>query len=117
VMAGLANQVSVVTNLGALSEPLWAASTGLTVVASPDPGALAAASVRLLAGSAEDRLVLGALGADLYQRAFTLDRTITRLRQARPAALGPTPASHHDGQAHAVPTWRYGRKHPGHEAH
>ena len=69
-MAGLANRVPVVTNLGALSEPLWAASTGATVVPGPDPAALAAASVEVLALPSESRLALGARGAELYFSEF-----------------------------------------------
>jgi glycosyltransferase involved in cell wall biosynthesis len=87
VMAGLANRVPVVTNLGALSEPLWAASTGATVVAGPDPAALAAAAIEVLALPSESRLALGARGAELYFSEFTLERTIAKFRD-----LGPTPA-------------------------
>jgi len=84
VMAGLANRVPVVTNLGALSEPLWAASSGATVVPGPDPTALAAAAVEVLALSSEGRLALGARGAELYFREFTLERIIDRLRKPGP---------------------------------
>jgi len=83
VMAGLANRVPVVTNLGALSEPLWAASTGVAVVPGPDPAALATAAVEFLALPSEGRLALGARGAELYFSEFTLERTIGRLRQPR----------------------------------
>jgi len=88
VMAGLANRVPVVTNLGALSEPLWAASTGASVVPCPDPTALAAAVVKVLALPSEDRLALGARGAELYFSEFTLERTIARLRQPGPMSDG-----------------------------
>jgi len=87
VMAGLANRVPVVTNLGALSEPLWTTSAGATVVPSPDPAALAAAAVEILALPSESRLALGARGADLYFSGFTLERTIARLRY--PGAHAP----------------------------
>jgi len=89
VMAGLANRVPVVTNLGALSEPLWATSTGVAVVPGPDPTALAAAAVEILALPAEGRLALGARGAELYFSEFTLERTIARLRQPGPTSDGP----------------------------
>ena len=89
VMAGLANRVPVVTNLGALSEPLWAASTGATVVPGPDPAALAAAAVEVLALPSESRLALGARGAELYRSEFALERTIARLRQPGPTSVGP----------------------------
>ena len=87
VMAGLANRVPVVTNLGALSEPLWATTTGAQVVPGPDPAALAAAAVEVLALPSESRLALGARGAELYDGEFTLGRTIARLRDP-----GTTPA-------------------------
>ena len=89
VMAGLANRVPVVTNLGDLSEPLWAAWTGATVVPGPDPAALAAATVEVLALSPENRLALGARGAELYRTQFSLERTIARLRQPGPTPDGP----------------------------
>ncbi len=90
VMAGLANRVPVVTNLGALSEPLWATSTGAKVVPGPDPAPLTAAAVEVLALSPENRLALGARGAELYFREFTLERTIERLRNPGCAPAGPT---------------------------
>jgi len=88
VMAGLANQVPVVTNLGALSESLWAASTGVVVVPGPDPAALSAAAVEVLTRSPENRLALGARGAALYFSEFTLERTIERLRDHGPTPVG-----------------------------
>ena len=91
VMAGLASRIPVVTNLGALSEPLWATSTGVAVVPGPDPAALTAAAVAILALSPENRLALGARGAALYFSEFTLERTIARLRDSEPAPAGPTP--------------------------
>ena len=95
VMAALANRVPVVTNLGHLSEPLWAASTGITVVAGPDPAALAAASVAVLALSPESRLALSVRGAELYRSAFSVEQTIARLQgpRASPAKSGSTSAS------------------------
>lgn len=90
VMAGLANRVPVVTNLGALSEPLWATSTGVAVVPGPDPAALTAAAVEVLALSPENRLALGARGAELYFSEFTLERTIKRLRNPGCTPAGPT---------------------------
>jgi len=80
----------VVTNLGALSEPLWAASTGVAVVPGPDPTALTAATVKVLALSGENRLALGARGAALYFSEFTLERTIARLRNLGCTLAGTT---------------------------
>jgi len=91
VMAGLANRVPVVTNLGILSESLWAASTGIAVVPGPDHAALAAAVVEVLALSPENRLALGARGAALYFSEFTLEQTIERLLDSEPAPAGQTP--------------------------
>jgi len=88
VMAGLANRVPVVTNLGTLSESLWAASSGVAVVRGPDPAALAAAVVEVFALSPENRLALGARGAALYFSEFTLERTIERLRDHGPTPVG-----------------------------
>ncbi len=89
VMAGLANRVPVVTNLGDLSEPLWAAPTGATVVPGPDPAALAAAAGEVLALSPETRLALSARGAEQEVSECTLERTIARLRQPGPTSDGP----------------------------
>ena len=88
VMAGLANRVPVVTNLGTLSESLWAASSGVAVVRGPDPAALAASATEVLTLSSESRLALGARGAELYFSEFTLERTIARLRQPGPMSDG-----------------------------
>jgi len=90
VMAGLANRVPVVTNLGALSEPLWAAAAGVTIALGPDPAALAAAAVGVLALPSEGRLALGARGAELYRSEFALERIIGRLHDPGPTPVGST---------------------------
>jgi glycosyltransferase involved in cell wall biosynthesis len=90
VMAGFANQVPVVTNLGALSEPLWATSTGVTVVPGPDPTALTAAAVEILALSSACRLALGARGGELYRSEFAVERIIARLHDPGSTPAGPT---------------------------
>ena len=90
MMAGLANQVPVVTNLGHLSEPFWSSAFGATVVHGPDPAAIAAASVKVLALPSQSRLILGARGAELYVDKFTLERTILRLRDFGPVSVGTT---------------------------
>lgn len=79
-MAGLANGVPVVTNLGALSESVWAGG-GVAAVPVPDPAALAALAAEL----ANDPAALAALarrGAALYRDAFAPEHTIARLRGA-----------------------------------
>jgi glycosyltransferase involved in cell wall biosynthesis len=80
VMAGLANGVPVVTNLGFLSEPLWASAAGVVVAPGPTPGAVAAAVGAVLGISDAARAELGRRAAELYQAAFALDRLIDRLR-------------------------------------
>lgn len=85
-MANLALGVPVATNLGVHSEPVWEDGEGLSVARSPDAEALLAAAERLLADAALRRAV-GARGAALYRRRFSLDRTIEALR------LGEAPRS------------------------
>ena len=81
-MAGLANGVPVVTNLGELSEPLWPGGA-VAAAAAPDPVALARLAARLLAGPAV-RADLGRRAAALYRDAFSLERTVARLRGGAP---------------------------------
>ena len=76
-MAALANGVPVVTTLGHLSEPIW---TGGPVAAVPagDPGRLAALAVELL--DHPDRLAeLGAAGRRIYEKQFSIQRTVAAL--------------------------------------
>lgn len=81
VMAGLANGVPVVTNLGFLSEPLWA-NGAVAAAPIPDPQAVAAMAVSLLADDAA-RAELGSRGAELYRQTFALEHTIAALRGTR----------------------------------
>lgn len=81
VMAGLANGLPVVTNLGTLSEPLWAGG-GVALVPSPDAGAVTRAAVELLADPAA-RAELGRRAAALYRDTFALEHTIAKLRDDR----------------------------------
>jgi len=78
VMAGLANGVATVTNLGALSEPLWA-NGAVAVVASPDPIALAHLTGELLLDPTR-REKLGNRGLALYRDLFAIEHTIAKLR-------------------------------------
>lgn len=84
VMAGLANHVPVVTNLGALSEALWETALGVAVVPGPDPAAIAAAAAAVLALAPESRMALADHGAELYRAEFSAERTIARLRDPGP---------------------------------
>lgn len=88
VMAGLCNEVPIVTNLGPLSEPMWAIEGALALASSYDPELFASACKRILALPPSARAALGAKGGELYRREFSLERTLKRLRQteARRAA-------------------------------
>jgi glycosyltransferase involved in cell wall biosynthesis len=82
-MAGLANGVPVVSNLGAGSEPLWAAAGCVGLAPTPDPVAVAAAAEAVLALPADRRAEMGRAGADLYRARFSLENTVRALRAAR----------------------------------
>lgn len=77
-MACLANGVPVVTSVGPLSEPLWAAADSVCLAASLAPDAVAAACVNLL-DSPEVRRKLGERGRELYRARFSLERTVQTL--------------------------------------
>lgn len=81
-MAGLANGVPVVSNLGELSDPLWV-SLGWPTLA-PDADTLAATAATILALPPAERAELGRAGAALYHERFGLAHTLTRLREDRP---------------------------------
>lgn len=83
VMAGLANGVPIVTNLGILSEPFWVGAPGVAVAATPDPEELAAAARAVLALDPASRAAMGAAAAELYRSRFGIEHTIDRLRAAR----------------------------------
>jgi len=79
-MAPLANGVPMVSNAGASTEPQWQAA-GIALAPSPDPGALAAAALDLL-DDAPRRRRLAEAGAALYEREFSLRRTLAVLLDA-----------------------------------
>ncbi|WP_439625395.1 glycosyltransferase family 4 protein [Gemmata sp.] len=78
VMAGLANGVPVVTNLGPLSEWVWAHGA-VALAPACDPHALAELAAHLLAVEPA-RCSVGASGQVLYRDTFTLAHTITSMR-------------------------------------
>jgi glycosyltransferase involved in cell wall biosynthesis len=81
VMAGLANGVPLVTNLGQASELVWAGS-GIPLATEPDPIAIAELASELLTKpSTEARDEIGRRGALLYQNLFALEHTIDKLRE------------------------------------
>ena len=77
-MAALANGVPVVTNLGTLSEPLWAGGA-VAAVTSPDPVALANLAAALL-GDTVTRAEFGRRGNALYRNTFAAEHSIAQLR-------------------------------------
>lgn len=77
VMAAMANRVPVATNLGFLSEPVWAGK--VATVPAPDPSALAGLTARLLSDDAE-RLAFRDRGNALYRELFSTEHTIAKLR-------------------------------------
>jgi glycosyltransferase involved in cell wall biosynthesis len=83
VMAGLANGVPVVTNLGHLSEPLWAASRCVGLANGPEPAAIAAAAAPLL-GDPRRRDELGTAGQRVYRANFSVEQVVARLRAPTP---------------------------------
>ena len=76
-MAAMANGVPVVTNLGFLSEPMWAHGA-VAAAATPDPIKIAELAAALLADPVA-RTNLGRQGLALYKDAFALEHTMTRL--------------------------------------
>jgi glycosyltransferase involved in cell wall biosynthesis len=81
VMASLALGVPVVTNEGHLSEDLWRSSDAVALAPTPSASAIAATVEQLLSNPDAAR-ALGARGKALYDREFSLERTIAILRGA-----------------------------------
>jgi len=76
-MAALANGVPMVSSGGAFTEPQWQAA-GIALAPAPDPAALAAAALDLLDDAPRRRRLAGA-GAALYEREFSMRRTLAVL--------------------------------------
>jgi glycosyltransferase involved in cell wall biosynthesis len=79
-MAGIACGVPVATNLGVLSETIWADS--LATVSAPEPAALAQMAAELLRNPARLK-ALADQGHQLYRDTFAIEHTIAKLRGAR----------------------------------
>jgi hypothetical protein len=90
-MAGLAVGVPVATNLGALSEPVWAADAKVAFAAAPDAGEIAAAAERLLALPAADRRAAGEAGRVWYESRFSPGQVIAALRSRAPLRVAAKP--------------------------
>lgn len=80
VMAALTTSVPVLTTSGALTEPVWAQSSGVALTPSGDVRALVDTAAALAADPAS-RAALGARGRALYDAQFALDTTIGRMRR------------------------------------
>ena len=75
VMAPLALGVATVTSRGFLTEPLWSEAPSVVLSPASDTAAHVDAAVSLLRDDST-RTQLGGLGRRLYDRRFTLDRTV-----------------------------------------
>jgi glycosyltransferase involved in cell wall biosynthesis len=80
LMAGLALGVPTATNLGFLSEPVWAECPGVVAAPSADPAELAAAAGRLLGLPPAERAARGRAAAAWYRARFAVVHTVARLR-------------------------------------
>jgi glycosyltransferase involved in cell wall biosynthesis len=81
-MAGLANGVPLVSNLGEHSESLWKEVGCVALAQAPDSAALVAATEAILAMTPTERVIMGQQAAALYRARFGLDNTVTRLRNS-----------------------------------
>jgi glycosyltransferase involved in cell wall biosynthesis len=79
-IAGLANGVPLVSNLGLLSERLWKDAQGIGLAPTPNSDALATATETILALGDGPRAEMGRRAAALYREWFSLDRTLAALR-------------------------------------
>jgi hypothetical protein len=82
LMAGLALGLPIVTNAGPLTDPVWANSDSVVLVASPSPACLLDAMEGLLAAP-EQLAALRQRAASFYLSNFALSRTIEVLRSGR----------------------------------
>jgi glycosyltransferase involved in cell wall biosynthesis len=78
MMAGLANQVAMVTTEGALTETVWRASGGVALAPAADERAISGAVTALLRDPAA-RSRLAEAGRRTYDTYFALERTIETL--------------------------------------
>jgi hypothetical protein len=79
-MAGLANGTPLVSNLGTLSESLWASADCIGLARSPSPGELSAATEAVLSLKPAERASMGQRAAAFYRDHFGLENIIDRLR-------------------------------------
>ena len=79
LMAGLANGVPAVTNLGARSEPVWSQSPCIILAPVPDPDAVIAAAGSALANP-EGLAALRPQARAFYEQHFEIRRTVEAIR-------------------------------------
>lgn len=84
-VSGLALGVPLVSNRGALTEPVWGEDTGVRLAATPNANELFAACELALAESSPARTARGEAGRRWYAEQFALDRTVAALREGRPS--------------------------------
>lgn len=85
-MAGLQHGIPTVTTTGALTEPIWSESSAVALVPADDPAAFADAVATLVSDRAAAQ-ALGRRAAEIYERHFSLERTVAVLRgRSVPAA-------------------------------
>lgn len=77
-MAALAHGRAVVTNAGALAEPLWTNRGAVALAPGPDPGALVQTAETLLADPAA-RTRLGVEARQFYESTFAIERMVATL--------------------------------------
>lgn len=80
VMAGMANGVNIVSNLGFLSEEFWSDGVGVTLASSADPVLLAAKATEFLQLPLLVRAERSRQASEFYSRTFALEHTISKLR-------------------------------------
>jgi glycosyltransferase involved in cell wall biosynthesis len=80
-MASLALGVPVITNAGALTEPLWYDREAVALAPSPTVEALVETAERVLNDPAA-RASLGARGRELHDEMLSMDHAVRTLRDA-----------------------------------
>jgi len=85
-MSGIALGVPVITNLGALSEPIWTAEeNGMTLSPDATAAGMIEALMRALLLTPGERSARGEMGRRWYAERFALERVVAVLREERPS--------------------------------
>lgn len=86
VMAGLRNGVATITTDGVLTESLWRETRAAALVPVGDAGRMTAAVAELLSHP-DRRREQGARGVEVYERLFSIHRTVEALRESAGTAV------------------------------